>query len=208
MALDTYANLKQAIVNITGRNDINEVVDEAISVTDKEIYANAVEPLRIRNLETRATASASTSSRFLALPDNFIHMRRLKLQLALGDQDIQYRAPEQLEVYGSSGKPRFFTVTSQLEFDRTPDSAYTVEMQYFQRLPIISVASPTNDILTNFPNIYLYGALSYVYKFSAEEEKSRFYYDEFINAISGANHQDRRGRYGSSPVMRIEGSTP
>lgn len=208
MALDNYANFKAAITRMTGRNDISDIVDDALNIADKEIYANPEQPLRIRNLETRSTASVSTSSRFLALPGNFIHMRRLKLQLSGGDADVEYRTPEQLEVYGTSGIPKFFTVTSQLEFDRTPDSAYTAEMQYFQRLAIISDSNTTNDILTNFPNIYVYGTLAYLYKFAAEEEKSQFYYQEFIKAIAGANKQDRRGRYGASPIMRIEGCTP
>ncbi|MFW0776244.1 MAG: phage adaptor protein [Rickettsiales bacterium] len=209
MALDTYDNLKAAVVRLTGRNDIAlNVFDEALSIADKEVYANAVTPLRIREMETRATATLPTDSRFLALPDDFLMMRRLKLDLSLGDQDVRYRTPEQLPLYGDSGMPRFFTVTSQLEFERVPDSAYTIEMQYFKRFDIISSDNPTNVILTNFPAIYTYGCLSYVYKFSAEEEKAEYYFNQFINAIAGANKQDRRGRYGPSPVQRIEGVTP
>ena len=209
MSLDSYDNLKAAVVRMSGRNDIAlNVFDEALAIADKEIYANPVAPLRIREMETRATASADTSSRFLALPDGFLMMRRLKVNTALGDCDIQFRTPEQLPTQGLSGIPRFFTVTSQIEFDRTPDSAYTIEMQYFKRFDVISGTNTTNTILANFPAIYMYGCLSYVYKFAAEEEKANYYNDLFINAIAGANKQDRRGRYGPSPVQRIEGVTP
>lgn len=209
MALDNYDNLKAAVIRLSGRNDIAlNVFDEALSIADKDIYANAVAPLRIREMETRSTASTPTDSRFMALPDGFLMMRRLKLNLSLGDQDVRYRTPEQLPTRGDSGIPRFFTVTSQLEFDRIPDSAYTIEMQYFSRFDIISGDAPTNTILTNFPSIYTYGCLSYVYKFAAEEEKAEYYYNQFINAIAGANKQDKRGRYGPSPVQRIEGVTP
>lgn len=209
MALDSYDNLKAAVVRMSGRNDIAlNVFDEALSIADKEIYANPIAPLRIREMETRATASASTSSRFLALPDGFLMMRRLKINRSLGDCDIRYRTPEQLPTNGDSGIPRFFTVTSQLEFDRTPDSAYEIEMQYFKRFDIISGSNATNTVLTNFPAIYLYGILSYVYKFAAEEDKASYYFDQFVGAIAGANKQDRRGRYGPNPVQRIEGVTP
>ena len=209
MALDNYSNFKQAIVRLSGRNDIaTEIVDEALTIADAEIYANAVAPLRLRAMETRSTTSADTASRFLALPDGFLAMRRLKVSLSGGDCDIRYRTPEQLPSYNQSGIPRFFTVTSQLEFDRTPDSDYTIEMQYFRRFDIISDANPTNEILTSFPHIYSYGTLAYVYKFAAEEEKSQFYYNEFINAIAGANKQDKRGRHGPAPIQRIEGPTP
>lgn len=208
MALDSYDNFKAAVIRFTGRNDIADVIDDALSIADAQIYANDVQPLRIREMETRATATASTSSRFLALPDGFLKMRRLKLQLALGDHDVRYMAPEQLEVDGDSGMPRFFTVTSELEFERTPDSAYTLEMQYFKRLTVISDANQTNDILTNYPNIYLFGVMYVLKQFEADEQLAQYYYGEFINAIAGANKQDRRGRYGPAPVQRIERSTP
>lgn len=209
MALDNYSNFKAAIVRLAGRNDIAiDVVDEALTIADAEIYANQQSPLKIREMETRSTASADTASRFLALPDSFLSMRRLKIVADGGDCDIRYRTPEQLEVYGLSGRPRFFTVTSQLEFERTPDSAYTIEMQYFKRFDIISDSNTTNTILTSYPHIYTYGTLSYVFKFSADEEKSQYYYNEFIKAIAGANFQDKRGRHGPAPVQRTEGPTP
>jgi hypothetical protein len=209
MPLDNYSNFKAAVLRFTGdRNDISDVIDDAISLADSQIYANTTTPLRIRSMETRSTATLNTSSRFLELPDGFLMMRRLKIDNDLGDCDIRYRTPDQLPLHGNTGMPRFFTVTSQLEFERVPDSAYTVEMQYFRRLAVISGSNPTNDILTNYPNIYLFGTLSEVYKYAAEEEKSQYYYTQFIEAIAGANHQDRRGRYGSSPIQRIEGSTP
>lgn len=209
MSLDSYANFKEAIIRLAGRNDIkNDIVDEALSIADAQIYANDVSPLRIRGMETRVTASMDTASRFLELPAGFVYMRRLKIQDSLGDCDIRYRTPEQLDVYGQSGRPRFFTVTSQLEFERTPDSAYTIEMQYFKRFTIISDSNTTNEILTNYPHIYTYGTLAYVYEFSAEEEKSQYYYSKFIQAIKGVNFQDKRGRHGPAPVQRIEGYTP
>jgi len=209
MALDSYDNLKAAVVRMVGRNDIAlNVFDEALSIADKDVYANSVTPLRIREMETRSTASAPTDSRFMALPDGFLMMRRLKINAALRDHDIKYMTPEQLSINGSSGMPRYFTVTSQLEFDRVPDSDYTIEMQYFRRFGIISGTNATNTVLANFPSIYLYGILSYCHKFGAEEETANYYYDQFINAIAGANKQDRRGRYGPNPVQRIEGVTP
>jgi hypothetical protein len=209
MALDNYDNFKAAVVRFSGRNDIaTEIIDDAINIADSQIYGNPDAPLRIRSMETRATAAASTSERFLALPDGFLMMRRLKINNALGDCDVRYRTPEQLPLYGETGIPRFFTVTSQVEFERVPDSAYTVEMQYFKRFDAISDSNQTNDILTLFPNIYLFGALYIINQFAAEEEKAEYYYNKFIQAIAGANHQDRRGRYGSSPIQRIEGVTP
>ena len=208
MALDNYDNLKVAVTRFTGRNDISDILDDAIDIAESRIFANPIAPLRLRSMETRSTASADSASRFLALPDGFLSMRRLKVELSGGDCDIRYRTPDQLLVQGQSGIPRFFTVTSQLEFDRTPDSTYTIEMQYFKRIDALSSSNPTNDILTNYPDVYLYGCLWVINQFGAEEDKANYYESKFIEAIQGANKQDKRGRYGSAPVMRTEGATP
>lgn len=203
-----YSNLKEELISFTGRNDIDGFIDTAINICESRIYANPTSPLRLRSMEIRATATLDTASRFLALPDDFLSMRRLKIQLSGGDVDVRYMTPEQLGNNGTSGIPRHFTVSSQIEFDRVPDSAYTIEMQYFGRLTALDDTNTTNDIITNYPEIYLYGCLSVLNEFEAEEDKASYYYNKFLESLAGANKQDKRGRYGSSPVMRTEGSTP
>lgn len=208
MALDNYSNLKAAIITFAGDNDIAGILDDCIDITESRIFANAQSPLRIRQMETSTTSVVSTSSRFLTLPTDYLEMRRFKLVLSGNDQDILYRTPDQLQEVAGGGKPKFFTVTDQIEFDRIPDSGYTVDFQYYKRITALSDANPTNDILTNFPEIYLHGILSVVGEYRAEEDKADRHHIKFINAIKGANKQDRKGRHGPGAVVRVEGSTP
>lgn len=206
MALDNFDNLKASIIQWSKRNDQANMIDDYILMAESEMYANEFEPLRVRTMEARATAPAD--SRFLELPPLFLEMRRLNITTSEGNSDITYMAPEQLEVRGRTGLPRFFTVTTQLEFDVTPDSAYTVEMQYLRKLTPLSSTNATNDILDNAPTIYLFGALWALFQNSLESDLAEHYYGKFINSIKGANRQTKRGRYGPAPKMRIEGTTP
>lgn len=208
MALGTYAQLKDSLLTWSKRKDAGPVLDDFILIAEEEMYGNPTSPLRLNSMDTRATASASTSERFLALPDGFMAMRRLKLNLSQGDCDVRFMSPEQLDLQGVSGIPRFFSVTSQVEFDRTPDSAYTVEMQYWARPTALSDSNTTNTVLTNFPTIYLYGCLWALWQYFSEEEKSEFYYAKFMTAVKGANKINKDGRYGSAPYIRMEGVTP
>ena len=112
MAFGTYAELKTAIIDYSGRSDLSVRVDDFIDLAESEMFANQFSPLRFRQEETRSTALASTSSRFLALPTGFKSMRRLRIQLASTDScDIEYRSPDQLPINAASGLPAFFTVT-------------------------------------------------------------------------------------------------
>lgn len=208
MALSNYAELKQSIINWSHRDDIDLLVDDFISLGETEIYQNGEEPLRVRSMETRATALADTASRYLALPDGYIQMRRLRLEINSNSNDVKYQTPEEMRIIQGGGLPTFFTVTSQVEFNKTPDAAYTVEMQYHKKLTLLDSGNTTNAILTQYPTIYLFSALWALFEYTEEEQLAQKYYIRMINAIKGANKQDRKGRYGSVPAARIEGATP
>lgn len=211
MSLDTYANLKLEIIDWSHRDDIDLKVDTFIDLAESEMFANQFEPLRIRSEETRATASldATTPSRYLALPDGFVSMRKMSIPITNGEAfEILFKSPGQLNVISVDGMPCFFTVTSQLEFDRNPDQAYTVEMQYFKDFTALSSSNTTNQVLTDHPTVYLFGALWAMNKWAEEEALADRYYAQFIAAIKGANSKARMGRYGPAPAARIEGATP
>lgn len=208
MALNNYSNLKAAIEDWSKRPDAASKIDDFITLTEEAMFSDPDFPLELRQIESRETATVSTSSRFLALPDRFLEMRRLKINLSGGDCDIIYLSPEQMPINGASGIPKFFTVTSQLEFDRVPDSAYTVEMQLYKAPQGLSSSNATNDVLTNHPSIYLHGCLHFLFKWSMQTDLAEYHEAKFMKAIRGATKKYKRGRYGPAPKIRIEGSTP
>lgn len=204
MALDTYANLKASIRNWSHRNDVpDELIDDFIDLTETAMW----QLLEIRDMSARATATTG-ATRFLALPDEFIKMRRLSLIVGGRVTDLKYATPESMKVVTETSEPRFFTVTTQLEFDRVPDAAYTVEMAYFRELTPLSDANTTNAVLTRFPDVYLSGALHYLYKWGNFDSETADYLVKFSDAIKRANKQDRKGRYGPAMAGRREGPTP
>ena len=207
MALDTYANLKTTVRKWTRRNDIDTFIDDVIDICEAEIYGNEVEPLNVRELEERATAVASTSSRYVALPTRYLSMRRLNITTT-NTTEVEQRAPGALIIKTGSGRPRYFSATSQIEFDKQPDAAYALEMLYFKKPAALSSSNTTNDILTNYPNIYLHGCAWAAFDFAGEELKADARYKMFISAIKGANKKDRKARFGPAPVMATARSTP
>jgi hypothetical protein len=204
MTINTYANLKQAIENWSHRTDISNVVDNFIELAENEIDKR----LMLRNNEFRATATMSTSDRFLALPDRFLKMRRLTLINGSLNYEIEYRAPEQMNIQDTSGKPKFYTVSSQLEFDRTADSSYTLEMSYYSRIVPLTSSNTSNDTLTDYPDLYLWGCLTQLALWEKDNEQTILYQSKFDRAIEEANKQERKGRFGTAPRMMKEGSTP
>lgn len=203
MSLDSFANLKQEIINFSHRDDLSDVIGTFISLAENKIDNG----LRLRSNENRATATIS-SGRFLALPTRFLEMRRLSLINGGITKDIKYKAPEALILADTSGEPSFFTITSQIEFDKAPSSSMTVEMSYYSRLEPLSDSNTSNNVLVDYPNLYLYGSLSELHRWAANESKADYYESLFARNLSDANYQENRGRYGASPTIGREGWTP
>lgn len=204
MALDTYANLKASIRNWSHRNDQpDSLIDDFIDLTETAMW----QLLEIRDMSARTTSSMG-ATRFLALPDDFIKMRRLSILSGNRVIDLKYATPESMQVVSTTSQPRFFTVTDQLEFDRVPDSTYTTEMTFFKELTPLSDSNTTNAVLTRFPDVYLSGALHYLYKWGNFDEEAQSYLVKFSDAIKRANKQDRKGRYGPAMAGRREAPTP
>ena len=166
------------------------------------MFQNPTKVLKLREGETRSTTPADTSTRYLALPNGYREMRRIRVDLDVGFANLTYREPDQLRSIDGPGQPRFFTITSEIEFDRVPDEAYTVEFQYLADFTPLSSTNQTNHVLTNSPNIYLFGALTALFAFALDDEQEAKYESLFINAIQGANKKNRLGQYGPGPVMK------
>lgn len=203
MALDNYANLKAAVMNWSHRQDVGSFVDDFITLAENEFYHNANSPLRVRYMEALDTGACSTSDRFLALPTDYLEQRRLDITLNTERKPIKFVTPNQMNIETLGGNPTYFTVTTRIEFNRQPDQAYVTNLQYYKKLTALDSTNTTNDILTYYPNIYLYGSLWALFQWARNDEEEAKFYNKFMNAIEGANDSSERGRYGASPSMRL-----
>ena len=86
-----------------------------------------------------------------------------------------------------------------------PDTDYTLEIQYYRKADPLTLINQTNEILTNHPQIYLFGALAMLFGFTQDTEQEVSYSQKFIGAINGANKADKKGRYGPAPTLSLDG---
>tara|TARA_R110002096_G_scaffold153968_1_gene318009 strand:+ start:575 stop:1198 length:624 start_codon:yes stop_codon:yes gene_type:complete len=207
MALATYDDLVKSIVAWSHRSDILTLIPDFILLAETEMYNNEGWQLETRDMETVSTAP--TSGLYLELPPGFEKARSIQLETGNGLQDVKFQAPEQLMRQVSTGQPRFFSVIgNEIEFDRTPDSAYTIQIQYYKKPDPITPANQTNSVLTNQPNIYLFGALHQLFMWSEDQGEAVKYFAKMQSVIRGANKAAKKARYGAAPYMRVEGVTP
>lgn len=225
MALNNYQNLVQSVINRSFRNDITtDLVDEFIQLCEQDfiygVNSDGVK-LRVREMQELARNTVSTNDRYLALPDRYLSMIKLVIYpdiVGLGNfseevkdsypYSLTYLAPEAMNVVNDARFPSYYTITNQIEFNTLSDQRYAIEVNYLGAPLGLSSSNPTNDILTAYPNIYLYGILYHLYEYIQEPNITAYWKNSFMMAIDSANEQYYSSSLGPSPTTVIEEDVP
>jgi len=203
MAFSDYDELQKEIIDWSHRGDLGAKIADFITLAENAMYSNDEQPLMVRSMETVSTAA--TAGQYVELPVNFESARSVRLVTGDNGGELKYQAPEQMRKQVATGRPNFFTIIgNEIQLDRTPDSEYTLEIQYYRKATPLSDANLVNEILTNHPSIYLFGALSALFSYTLDTEQQVKYTSMFISAIKGANRSDKKGRYGPTPSMSLD----
>lgn len=209
MAISTYAELQTAIGNWLGRPGdplIAAIIPDWITLCELRINRE----LRLRAMEERATASVS--SPFVALPSGFLAMRNLQLNTSpVTALDIV--SPELIDriaAGSATGRPRLYAVVNdEIQFAPAPDATYTAEMVYWKKLDPLSATTPTNWLLANAPDVYLFGALVEAAAYLGDDAHLGAWDTRYQSAVARLQAADDAGTWsGATPVIRQAGSNP
>lgn len=205
MALDTYSNLKDEIADYLDRQDLDTQIDTFIDLAE----ARHKRELRVREMIKRGAASVSTSVRYLALPAGYLQMKTLRL-LTTPVTRLQFINEDEMtrQINSATGKPKWFTIGEEIEFDRVPDDSYTAEMIYFAAPTALSASNTTNLILTNYPGLYLYGALLEAEPFLDNDQRIPTWQSMYDQTLMRSNKNFLKGQYVGTLVERRIGDRP
>lgn len=193
MALSTTTELKAALATFSQRTDQTSNWGDFITLAEAQMERS----LRVRPMLLRSDATVNEEFEdfpsdmiepvsFIltttdpVVPLDYIDPRNLN-QLKFGDALIQQ------ESIGLTGivpaTPLYYTVVGpQFQFFPAPDTSYTGELTYYQRLPPLSV-NAQNWLLYRHPDAYLYGALVQFAIYSQDERLSAWT-DAYTTAIA------------------------
>ncbi len=204
MALADFDDLVKEVIDWSHRGDLGNKINDFILLAENAMYSNEIQPLKVRSMETVSTAA--TAGQYVELPPNFESARSIRLVTDDNGGELKFQSPEQMHKQVTTGRPLFFTIIgNEVQLDRVPDSEYTLEIQYFRKATPLSDDNLTNEILTDHPSIYLFGALTALFSYSQDTEQHIKYNEMFMSAIRGANKADKKGRYGPAPSMSLDG---
>jgi hypothetical protein len=206
MAISTYSELNTAVANWLDRDDLTDRIPEFIALCE----ARFNRLLRIRAMEYKQTASTVAGQRNLALPTGFIQMRNLQMN-ASPIVPMQYVTPEIYDrLYGSTstGTPEMYTIIAdEMQLGPIPASIQTIEMLFYKKFDALTDVATTNWMITNAPDVYLYGCLLEAEPFIMNDPRVQLWATAFQQAIADIQEQDNKDRHSGSAlrVMNTSG---
>jgi len=202
MALNNYDDLVKAVIDQSHREDLGLNVDNFIRLTEAEFLSNQDEPLSLRGSEVIVTDTAVVGSDLVALPAGHIESRSLRISFDGIESRLSYRTPATMIFTQGQGTPQFYTIIGEsIQFDIASEFAYVVTFQYLQGVIPLTKSNDTNNVLTKYPNLYLYGCLKQAFIWADDDDKAVKYAALFFAAIKSANTTEDIGRHGDSPTI-------
>lgn len=195
--MSTYAQLRADVGDWLARSDLTAVIPSLIRLAESDI----ADDIRVRDMIRRARATG-TDSRYLALPIQYLEMRRLEIW---PDSDRRYSliqvTPENLQVLNlrdtSASSYNFaqrYAVHRELEFDAPIGTDTEVEMIYYRRYDALAADGDTNVTLQqNYP-VYLYGSLLHAEPYLRNDERVPVWQAAYRRAVNQAMETEKRSR--------------
>jgi hypothetical protein len=181
MAIATYSDLKTTTLEWQER-----VGDTALSSRAADLIAlaeaalNRDLPLRMMRVNTTLTATAGL--RTLALPSDFMEPVRLALTTATDFKPLTASDADSMVYFQDGGEPTQWAVSeSNIDLNRLADSAYTFQFRYRKKFALTDLA-PTNWLLTNAPDVYLFETLKHAGIFTKDPD-----YAAALGALAAAS---------------------
>lgn len=189
MALANYTDLQASVAGWLKRADLTAMIPDFITLAESRIARDL--RLRMQIATTNLTTVAGTQT--VTLPSDWLETENITL-MTNPPKSMSVVTPEILDVRFPAGyvtgEPRLYTyIGANLCLGPTPDAAYTIQLDYYQRFAALS-ATPTNTLLTRHPGIYLFATLHEAALYAFDEERAKLWFDKYAAEAQALQDQD------------------
>lgn len=190
MAITTYDELQAAAANWLVRADLTARIPEFITLAESRL--NRV--LRSRLAEGEVALAATVGGRTIPLPAGFAEPLGLWLVRPEGREALRFVEPSLLGASSLRGEPACWTVDGgAIAFERPCDQAYALLLRMLTNFRL-SDAQPTNALLAECPDAYLFATLCEAAPFLRDAELAGAYEARLDRAVAEINAKAARSR--------------
>lgn len=198
MPLNNYSALQASIADFLNRDDLGTQTQDFITLAEAQINRD------VRHWRMEARATTTFDARYVALPADWVETIRI---VATDDyRALQLLSTDQLERLrpgASAGPPQFYAHTQgQIELFPVPGASITGEILYLAKIPALTDAAPVNWLLTDSPDVYLYGSLLQSAPFLRDDERTATWASLYSAAVTRLNDAGKAAKH-SGTTLRV-----
>ena len=215
MAINTYATLQTAVANWLDRSDLTDRIPEFIALAEARMNRTLRLAIMLNVDETTLGGAATlvSGTRDYALPSGYLQMVDFHLRTS-PITTLSYLTPENMNrMWAGSqvGRPLAYTIFSdnasgtpikKVRLGPSPGSAYDYSIMFYKKIDALSDSNTTEQMLTNNPDVYLYGALLEAEPFLMNDQRVQLWATAFQESLSALQEQDNKDRHSGS-AMRV-----
>ena len=219
MAIGTYSELQTAVANWLDRDDLTLRIPEFIALAEARMNRTLRLSIMLNVDQTTLGGAAALvgGTRAYALPSGYLQMLDFHLRTS-PITTLSYLTPENMNrmwAGSQGGKPLAYTIFSDnasgtpvkaVRLGPAPDSAYDYSIMFYKKIDALSVTNTTEAMLTDNPDVYLYGALLEAEPFLMNDERVQLWAAAFQESLNALQEQDNKDRHSGS-AMRVMNTT-
>lgn len=198
MATSNYAELKSAVADWLNRADLTSAIPNFVALAEAKFNRD----LRTRQQVKRAYATLT--GQYIQLPTDWAEGINLQLNVnpvrvldfVTTDQADRIKARR----YGDTDADAYTIVGSQLEVIPVVGDDTEIEMAYYAKIPALSDSNTTNWLLTEWPDLYLYGTLVHAAPYLREDDRIATWKGLADQLTEEIRLSDERAKHSGGPL--------
>ena len=219
-AIVDYDTLRQGIIDYLHRNDLDAQIDGFIQTAHSRIMRDLRAPEMLvfdKFTEVQITDGDSgpliDAPFVIELPAGFIDLREISFSTGSRRINLKLVGRHQINRFQTAGgSPAVYSLLGgavagglpllQVAPTGQPDTIYDI---WFYKEIAAPATGTTNELITRYPYLYLYGSLSEAFTFTQDETGIAISSQTYIGEIDVVNNRSDLTRYGEAPVMQVIG---
>ena len=198
--ITTYDELLAAIQKWLTQDDVSEEAPTFVQLFESEIN----DELRVQ--EMKATDAGTFSGDTVPVPEGYIETM-VWYSTAVVETPLEYRPPVQFHASvarNTNGmQPLIYTREGDVFLVApTPTDTLDYVHEFYQKVPRLSAANPSNWMLAAYPNLYLYGSLLQAEEFVMNDPRADRWMARYKKAKRRLQGRDARSKYRPGGRMR------
>jgi hypothetical protein len=202
MTITNFGTLKTAIADTLNRDDLTSVIPSFVRLAEAQFNR------KIRSHRQITRGSLTINTQFEALPADWVETIRITMdanpirvltQMSMDDL-TRYRTATD----NSTDAPVYFAHNgTDIELFPTPSTSFTGEITYYAKITSLSADGDTNWLLTNHPDLYLYGALVHTAPYLKDDARIAVWAGLLAQGMTEIEDESNAARFGSPLRMRM-----